>query len=240
MMARGSILRVGLLMARGSILRVGVPLAMGVLELTHPTWSDTSVSQGVAAAGSWWIPLHVLLIVGDGLLVRMLWTPTVVNQVVLGGFAAASTAFLAVDGLAVGLLSQSDPAAADALWNNPVVQALGNVTGAAWAAALLATAAALFPSDRRRVGLFGSALTWATFVASGLVPFAAAASRALALATGMLSVQASGVAGVPFALLVFAAILRQHVGPEAALGMLCIAIAQSVRRRSGPAVASPP
>jgi hypothetical protein len=219
---------------------VSVPMALGVLELSHPTWSETSVSQGVSGAGGWWIALHVLLILGDGVLVWMLWTSRIVNQLVLSVFAASNTAFLAIDGLVVGLLSQSNPAAADAVWGSAAVETLANITGAAWAAALLTTAAALNPSDQRRVGLFGSALTWAAFVASSVVPFAAAVSRALALATGVLSVQASGMAGMPFALLVFAAVLRQHVGPEAALGMLCVALAQALRRRSVPVAASPP
>jgi hypothetical protein len=228
------------MMPSASTFRVAVPLALGVLELSHPTWGNASVSEGVAEAGGWWIPLHVLLVLGYGLLVWMLWTPTMTARLTFGVFAASNTAFLAVDGLAVGVLSQAEPAVADLVWNSLAVQALGNITGAAWAAALLATAAALYPADQRRTGLIGSALTWATFVASSVVPFAAAVSRALALAMGVLSVQVSGMAGMPFALLVFGAILRQHVGPEAALGMLCIAIAQALRGRSSPAAVSPP
>jgi len=198
------------------------------------------LSDGVAAASGGWIPLHVLLIVGYGVLVRILWTPTTATRAFLGVFAASNTAFLGVDGLAVGLLSQMDPRAADALWYSPPVGALANLTGAAWAAALLAAAVELYPSRERRAVVVECTLTWAAFVASSFLPFASAISRVLAVATGAMAVQATGRASVPFALLVFAAVLRQHVGSEAALGMLCVAIALALRERSGPAAGSPP
>ncbi len=223
-----------------SVVVVGVPVAIGVLVLSHPTWPGDSISEGFAAAGNWWIPLHVLLIVGYGMLVWILWTPTTAARALLGVFAASNTAFLAVDGLAVGVLRQTDPGAADALWNSPPVGALANLTGAAWAAALLAAAAERYPSAERRAIVVESTLTWAAFVASSFLPFASAISRVLAVATGAMAVQATGRASVPFALLVFAAVLRQHVGSEAALGMLCVAIALALRERSGPAAGSPP
>jgi hypothetical protein len=226
-------------MPRASILRLAVPLALAGLELGHPTWSG-GVSQGVAAAGGWWIPLHLLLIAAYGVLIWLLWTPAVVARALLGLFAACNTAFLAVDGVAVGLLARSDPAAADAVWTSPMVDALANLTGAAWSAALLATAVQRYPADAPPAVVVESALTWAAFVASGFVPLAGAISRVLAVATGALAVQATGRAAVPFALLVFAAVLRQHVGPEAALGMLCITLALAFRRRSTPAAASRP
>ena len=40
-----------------------------------------------------------------------------------------------------------------------------------------------------------------------------------------------GTADIGSALLVFAAVLRQHVGPEAALGLLCVAAALAWPRR---------
>ena len=224
--------------------RVVVPLSIAVLELSHPTWAGASISEGVAAAGGWWIPLHLLLIVGYDVLVWILWTATGTTRALLGVFAVSNTVFLGVDGVAVGVLSQTDPAAADALWNSPPVGALANVTGAAWAAALLAVAAERSPSDGRpdgrRMVLVELSLTWVAFVASSFVAFAAVISRVLAVATGAMAAQATGRASVPFALLVFAAVLRQHVGSEAALGMLCVAVALALRRRSGPAAESPP
>ena len=220
--------------------RAAVPLAIAVLELIHPTWAGVSISDGVAAAGGWWIPLHLLLIVGYDVLVWILWTPTGPTRALLCVFAASNTAFLGVDGVAVGVLSQTDPAAADALWNSPPVGALANLTGAAWAAALLAVAAERSPSAGRRYVLIELSLTWVAFVASSVVVFAAAISRVLAVATGAMAVQATGRASVPFALLVFAAVLRQHAGSEGALGMLCVAVALALRRRSGPAAESPP
>jgi hypothetical protein len=228
------------MMPRRSIVRVAEPLALAALELSHPTWSGEA-SQGVAAAGGWWIPLHVLLVVGYGVLARLLWTPAAVARALLVLFAVCNTAFLAVDGLVVGVLAGSDPSAADALWASPMVDALANLTGAAWAAALLATAARRYPAEEPpAVVVVESVLTWAVFVASGFVPLAGAISRVLAVATGAMAVQASGRAAVPFALLVFAAVLRQHVGPEAALGMLCIAVALAFRGRSSPEAASRP
>ena len=77
-------------------------------------------------------------------------------------FAVCKTAFLAVDGLAVGVLAGSDPSAADALWTSPMVDALADLTGAAWAAALLARAAQLYPAEEPpAVIVVESALTWA-------------------------------------------------------------------------------
>ena len=81
---------------------VGVPLALGVLELTHPTWTDGSVSQAVVSAGAWWIPLHLLLLVGYVALALTLWPQTLgstVCRVLLVAFAVCNTAFLVIDGL---------------------------------------------------------------------------------------------------------------------------------------------
>src|SRR5919202_4037745 len=195
------------MMSRRSVLGVGVAVALAVLELSHPTWSGESVSEGVAAAGAWWIPLHLLLIVGYAVLVWILWTPATLTRVVLGVVVASTTVFLAIDGLAVGLISQTDPAAADALWNGPPVGPLVSLTGAAWSAALLATAVEHYPSEERRIVVIESALTWAAFIASGFLPFAGIISRVLAVATGAMAVQVTGRASIPFALLVFAAVL---------------------------------
>src|SRR5438874_1711225 len=51
---------------------VAISIALAVLELSHPTWTDGSVVEAVQAAGAWWVPLHVLLIVGYGGLVVIL------------------------------------------------------------------------------------------------------------------------------------------------------------------------
>jgi hypothetical protein len=83
-------------------------------------------------------------------------------------------------------------------------------------------------------------LTWFTFVLGGFLPFAAALSRVVALAVGASLVYAAGIGGLAIALLIFAAVIRQHAGAEAALGMLCIAVAAALSERSGPAAESPP
>jgi hypothetical protein len=232
------------------------PLALAVLELLHPTWPDGSVAQGVAAAGVWWVPLHVLLIAGYGVLALCLSrvvpdrprTYRLAARISLLAFVACNTIFLAIDGLAVGLLASTDPTSADTLWNSPAVQALANLTGATWALTLLLVAPMLHSvtlassvtaGQTSRVMapltptlIAGLALTWLTFTASSYLPGAALASRAAAIATGAWATFTEGASTLPFALLVFAAVLHQHAGPEAALGMLCLALALAARRPS--------
>jgi hypothetical protein len=212
--------------------RVGIPLLLGALELSHPTWTDAT------AAGDWWIPLHLLLIAGYAGLVWTLWGPSLVPRVTLVAFLVFNTAFLAVDGVAVAVMAQTDPVAADTLWASPVVEALALMTGATWSAALLAKAATLSPYGRARGVHIGLVLTWVTHVLSSFLPLTGALSRVAALAVGASLVYAAGVEGLALALLTFAAVIPQHVGAEAALGMLCVAVAAALRERSGPAVAS--
>jgi hypothetical protein len=222
------------------VARIGVPLLVGALELVHPSWTDSSVAEGVAAAGAAWIPLHLLLIAGYGLLVLMLWSPVRLPRVLLMLFLVANTAFLATDGLALGLLAQTDPAAADALWNAPAVTVLADVTGACWAAALLALA--WERSRRMRGTTLLLALVWLLVVGSAALPDRTLLT-VLVVAIGAYRVYVDGASALPFALFVIAATFRQHVGPEAALGMLCIAAAQTIallRERSAPAASSPP
>ena len=76
---------------------------------------------------------------------------------------------------------------------------------------------------------------------SAAVPsFAEAAvlvSRIAALGAGFWTVYQNAGSGIPIALLIFASVLRQHVGAEAALGLVFVAIAIA---RSSPAAASLP
>jgi hypothetical protein len=212
------------------VLRVGVPLAVGGLAVVHPGWADGAVAQGVATAGRVWVPLHLVLIVGY---LALVWTLDVRRRPVrllLSAFAACNTTYLAVDGVAVGMLAQTDPAAADAVWNSPAVDVLANLAGATWAAALLAVAAARGPGRSLRLAL---AVVWLLFVAGSRLPYAGAASRVLALGIGAAAVYARGASGLGFALLVLAGVTRQHVGPEAAFGMLCLALAALVELRAG-------
>jgi hypothetical protein len=182
------------------------------------------VSQGVAAAGGWWLPLHLLLIVGYAALVRVLWVPSILARAVLVVFLVCNTAFLGVDGVAIGLLAASDPAAADALWTSPLVTILANVTGATWAASLLSIAATRHGATSSTPVKVGVVVTWILFVTS-VFSVPQLFSRLAAAATGALIVYAQGPAGLAAALLVFAAVLHQHVGPEAALGLLLVSLA---------------
>jgi hypothetical protein len=222
---------------RFRVLAIVVPIVVAALELSHPNWSEGAVSQAVLATGALWLPLHVLLLAGYGVLVWLLWVlqsrgvgrlprAAALPRIALVVFLVANTAFLGTDGLAVGLLAGTDPGAADRLWNGEFVEALADLTGAAWAASLLSVAAFVSTAGRTRPALVGLGLTWLTFVVSA-PPLAAPPifSRLAALATGAGVVYATGNSGVSFALLVFAAVLHQHVGAEAALGMLMIGFA---------------
>jgi hypothetical protein len=195
-----------------------VLVAVAALELAHP-----GVEQ---AAGDWWIAVHALLLLGYVGVAALLWRLTSSQYVHLAlvAFGAVNGVYLAVDGVAVGWLARTDAAAAEQVWTSPGVAALANVTGALWTAALL-----LLADPRDRVGRLGALLTWFSFVASTLVAGAALVSRIVALATAGWSVYRRGAEAASLALLVFAAVLRQHVGPEAALGLLCVAIAINLR-----------
>jgi hypothetical protein len=109
------------------------------------------------------------------------------------------------------------------------VAALANLTGATWSAAVLSVAAALHPTGR--VAGVGLTATYLAFVASA-PPLALplVVSRLTALATGAWVAYSRGPSAAPFALLAFAAVLRQHVGPEAALGMLLVFVALMILR----------
>jgi hypothetical protein len=208
---------------------VAVPLALAALELLHPTWSDDSPSQAVGAIGVGWLVLHAALILGYGVLVWILWPPAaLVARVLLALFALTNTAFLAVDGVGVGLLAPTQPQAGDALWTSLLTGTLAALAGATWSAALLALAATRIPpGHRRRAMPIALAATWFLFVISSVLPVVGFASLLAATAIAAFQVYQRGAAALPFALLVVAAMLHQHVGPEAAGGMLCIALSRA-------------
>ncbi|HEX8969729.1 MAG TPA: hypothetical protein VF937_17735, partial [Chloroflexota bacterium] len=124
-----------------NVARVGVPLALGVLSLTHPVLPEGSPGAAIRSVGAWWFALHLLLITGNAALAWALWPRTTFSRLVLGGFVACNTAFVGVDGLAVGILAGMDPGAADALWSSPLVALLADLSGGLWTAALLSLAA---------------------------------------------------------------------------------------------------
>jgi len=225
---------------------VGVPLVLGILQLTHPTWADGEVAQAVADAGAWWIPLHLLLIAGYVALALTLWPVHRVGRALLVAFLVCNTAFLALDGVVVGSLAPSNPSAADAAWNSPWTTTLADLTGALWCAALLSLAVGRSP-QRQLIQL--ALLIWVAFVASLFTPAAIlVSSLALVVAVYRTYLGRGPRAGVTFGLFALAALARQHVGVEAALGMLWIALAAlsealnggRTRGRSGPAASSRP
>ena len=234
-----------------------MPVGVAVLELLHPAWPDGFVGEVVQPIAGWWIVLHLCLLTGYLGLVVLLWRAThaVAARCVLVVFAVCNTVYLALDGIGVGLLARSDPSAADVLWARNSVAILANVTGGAWAAALLLIAVSVPPAVDRVVCV-GSALTWLAFVASAIaVPTfvalpdltAGLLSRLLAVGTGAWAVYQRGSRSLPTALLIFASVLRQHVGAEAAMGLICVAIALALlptragaTARSGPEAASRP
>lgn len=227
-------------------LRVLVPLATAGLEITHPTWSDDAVFQAVAPVATWWITLHLLLI---ALFALLAWTLSVelqyarspagdIARVLLGVFVVCNSAFLAVDGVSTGLLVQAglsmQPAqqaivqqVVAAMWESPLMAGLANAAGGAWALSLLACAAALYAQARAPLPLLCLVATILALAAEVIAPapFSGAASlvaRVAALAAGALLVYRSGARVIPFALLAFAAVLPQHVGEQAELGLLCV------------------
>jgi hypothetical protein len=232
-----------------------VPPTAAVLELLHPTWPDDAIVQVVAPVVGWWLAVHVLLVC---LVPVVLWTLSLelppggggsafLARTLLVTAALANAAFIAADGLGTGLLilntgSADSAAALTTVWNSPVLIALADIAGGAFALAVLTTASALYPDARRGVPFFGLVVTALAFLASALPGGSQAllVSRIAALVAGAAVVYRSGAHDVPFALLVFAAVLPQHVGPPAALGMLLIGAALLFRGRSSPAAACPP
>lgn len=238
--------------SRRRVLVLAAP-SVAVLELLHPTWPDEAVFQTVAPIVGWWLTVHVLLLV---LLPAVLWTlwlelpPSragldAVTRVLLIVAAVANAAFIAIDGLGTGvLIITARSAALIEMWNSPLLIALADLAGAAFALALLTTAAALYREARTGVALIGLVVTGLAFLASALpnpsVSPALLLSRIAALVAGGVVVYQGGGSRIPFALLVFAAVLPQHVGPPAALGVLLIGAALLLRERSSPAAECPP
>lgn len=217
-------------------LRSLIPIALAVLEVIHPAWPDSSVGEAVQPVVAWWVLLHVGLLVGYVLLVVVLWglARSVLARWMLLAFAACNTAYLALDGVGVGLLARSDPVTADRLWGAVPVTVLADLVGATWAAALLLIAIWLQPSNGRVVRV-GSGVAWLALVASAVTTGAifSLLSRGVALATGAWSVYQDGSRNLPVALLIFASVLRQHVGPEAAVGLIGVALALALTPARG-------
>jgi hypothetical protein len=226
-------------------LGASVPVFVAALELSHPAWSDGAVTQAIASAGAWWIPLHVLLLLAYCVLVgAVLWPAASTGLIpgwwpraMLAMFCIFNTAYLVLDGL---IVARADPATAEGIWNSPWVTGLANAVGASWAAALLVCALGWLSARAGRAVHIGLVLTWLAFIAGAALPAATLGGRIIALTTGVGLVYARGAMALPSALLVFAAVLRQHVGPEAALAMVFVAAAIALRERSNPAAASPP
>jgi hypothetical protein len=225
--------------------------AVAVLELLHPTWPDDAIFLAVAPIIGWWLAVHVLLLC---LFPVVLWTLSMelpphraglesAARVLLAIAAVTNVAFVAVDGLGTGFLildsaSQGSAETVAAMWNSALLIALADIAGGAFALALLVTAAALYRDASSGFTLLALVLTGLAFLASAL-PNAEAAlliSRIAAVVAGAAAVYRGGATRVPFALLVFAAVLPQHVGSPAALGMLLIGAALVLRGRSAPAV----
>jgi hypothetical protein len=186
------------------------------------------------AAGAWWIPLHVLLVVGYVALAWALWPANRIARVLMALFVVANTAFLTLDGVLVGYLTTVDPGQADTLWGSPGVRVLADVTGATWCAALLAISGAYATVSKPL--MVGLAITWLAFVATGV-------SWIVAVGVAGVLTYLTGTAGLAAALLIIASVQRQHVGPEALVGMLLVAVAGAIdvaRGRSTPAASSPP
>jgi hypothetical protein len=229
---------------------MALPLVLIALSLAHPVWSPgTSVFEGIAAASERWLVVHALLTVGFPALAVVLyrllpndgWRGLPAARMVLALFAITAGGFLIVDGVITGALVQSavgqdaaqQGAVAEtvaALWSGPLALVLANLSGFALALALFATGLALYPAARERRILIGLAIVSAALLGGGLgsvfgFPWPPAVARLAATVTGAIAVYQQGGALVPFALLVLAGVLPQHVGVEAQTGMACVFLA---------------
>lgn len=212
---------------------ISLCVALAILELAHPGGTDSTVVDAL------WLRLHIALTIGYGLLTWFLWNTaripaavadrhriaTALFRAALIVFVLANTTFLLIDGVFPELRAGTDPVSA-----SPV---LANITGAAWCFVLLSLAAARAPAALDRPATLLLVLTWFAFIA-GATPLQASplVSRAAAVVSAAWFAYRGGVSAVPSALLAFAAVLRQHVGPEAALGLLCVAAALGLSVRT--------
>ena len=228
------------------------PPCVAVLELLHPIWPDDAIFETVAPLVGWWLALHMLLLVLFPMVLWTLWLELppmrgrleVVARALLIVAAIANATFIAIDGIGTGFLivdARSNAAGLAAMWNGPLLVGLADLSGGAFALALLVTSAALYREARSGLALAALVTAGLAFLVSAL-PGASPAvpiSRIAALVAGVAMVYRGGAGHMPFALLVFAAVLPQHVGPPAALGTLLVGAAlflrASSRRRSNPA-----
>jgi hypothetical protein len=215
--------------------------------VAHPVWaSGTSVYQGIAEAGDRWLVVHLLLTVGFPTLAFALYRLIPNDESregrvaawLLGLFGAAAAAFLALDGVVTGMMVRSAAGqeaaqqvqAAEsvrALWASPLALGLANLTGLTFALALSATALALYPRTRGRLVLACLGIVVAALVGAALASMLGflwppALARVAGIATGAVAVYRQGATAIPFALLVLAGVLPQHVGLEAQVGLLCV------------------
>jgi hypothetical protein len=148
--------------ARAGVL-VGAPLGLIPLELTHPGVGP-SPFQSVAPVADWWITLHVMLLALFGLFALAVYLLIAGDRglvarwaaLLIGVFAVANSAFVAVDGIGVGLLARygrslpvdqqlTVDAAVQALWVSPAVNALAALADTAWVLSLAGAAVVLCP-----------------------------------------------------------------------------------------------
>lgn len=231
---------------------LGAPLALIPLELAHPR-VGSSAYRAVVPVASWWIALHLLLAAGFALLALAIYllpqsggdraSPGL--ALILGTFVVVNSAFVGVDGLAVGVLAQrgGSPAEVDALWASPLAGALNAGARLAWVLALVATAARLAPLGRSRELLAGAVTASVAGIGyvwlasnAGLLSYSPAVPVVLLLisiAAGLLAVGLSLPGAGPDralaqALLMPAAFLPQHGSPAGAAGVAALLLAALV------------
>jgi hypothetical protein len=145
------------------VVLVGAPLGLIPLELTHPGVGP-SPFQSVAPVAEWWITLHVLLLALFGLFSLAVYLLVAGERgvvarcvaLLVGVFSVANSAFVAIDGISVGLLAHygralpvdqqlTVDAAVQALWVSPAVNALASIADTAWVLSLAGAAVVLCP-----------------------------------------------------------------------------------------------
>lgn len=238
-------------MDRNAVVRrsviLGTPLVIGLLDLTHPTFTkEVGIYRGVLAHVDWWIALHLIQIplfgllglAGCLLLDGVAGAAARVGRVALALFAVVYPAFDTLIGVATGILVKNGaklPAdqqatiaqALDVFWKSPVAFTVASTGSAAWRIGLLAVALAL-SRPRGRYSL----IVFVTFIAV-IVGFVGSpigfgtpiwwvailgTSAAFALVT-----QPS----VPTGLFILSSFLlaADHAPPLGPLGMLCFFLA---------------
>ncbi len=244
---------------------LGAPLVVGVLDLTHPTFTkEVGIYHGVLAHLNWWIILHLvqiplfaLLGLAAYLLLDGVSTPAVrVSRCALALFLVVYPAFDTLIGVGTGILVKNAaplPAseqatiatAIDAYWRSPIAFVVATIGANAWGVGVLFAALAL---ARPRWGhvplLFATLVALIVGFARPALGYATPAWWA-AILVASVAFAVAARPSLPAGLLVLASFLfaADHAPPLGPLGMLCFLLATflfTIPAQKSPPPLSPP